>query len=692
MTLTEKEFENKIMMNLESKHFIELISNYEEMKLLAKAHLEESLISNIHGALDHLYVLNWSEGILLLDEMKIIKNQVKLIKGRGKSSFADIIFQLGKRGTFSIVELKRPISRKSSKKSTIRESISEILGYNNALCSLFPGLSDKNNLLIIISSDWPKIIVNAIQLLSSFHGLSIVPVSIEYEDGDNFNLKIIKPQTTWTIEESGISPKIFTSAKIHFSTDDIHPQLLIKIIKNKLNNYGLHGFLLITEDKNSDNITLSVFCMNPYLLMKEKFDTSNLDIIKPLLELPENANLDEIINKVEESARKWDNNISSVIEQTENFLQKFNINIEALIEHHDFDLFLKERRFNEISIWIEFFGFLSNFYHHWIMNKNNQILISQLGYKVDKGKDFALIYGHIGIRTLALADIIQISDFNSRLLNPFEVFLHGRSWGRITTLALMGTEEEYSSELPYFFISFAKSPFKIPIKMNKEDLGKNGDTYVELMSSNLSKNGSPILGYLFLLSYSIESLYVFNQLKKPKEHLISNLELFMKNFKEYLEKSECYKLYEKLQLFEEFVKNKNHSPELISKKIIDFQNFLKQSQELDFLTWDYHYNGIKWDSGLKHKIKVLMEEYKDVFQYPVVVILPNGDFGISDLDQTSNPSKLIDYWQNIDINTHFIAIDFGEDIGVTRLVPFNKGSDPGVIIHRKGSDQFVHEL
>ena len=119
MSIKEKDFEKWLLNQLESKQISELIDNLNEMKDLSNAYLNNQFISNVKGALYQLSVTNWAKGVQLIDQLEFIKNQINIIKGRGRSSQIDLLFHIKGKGTFSIIEIKRPLKQNNKNKSKI---------------------------------------------------------------------------------------------------------------------------------------------------------------------------------------------------------------------------------------------------------------------------------------------------------------------------------------------------------------------------------------------------------------------------------------------------------------------------------------------------------------------------------------------------------------------------------------------
>ena len=313
MAYNEKDFEDWLINHLNKKKLSEIISNFNEMKDLANYYINNPLISNLEGAIYQLSIQNWSKGILLLDQLEFVKNQVNIIKGKGKPSQIDILFRIKGKGSFSIVELKKPYPKKSGKKSTIREAISELMGYANGLCSVFPGLSSKSNLLIVMSSDWPKIISNGISFLSSFNGLSIIEIDVECDDSQNYILSINKPMDAWISQKEGIPPEVIDCWSIVFSEEIMNPHILIDIIMKEIQNSGSHGCLLLAKKINkNDEIILSLNTLNPFLLIKTILDRAEISIIETLLGLSPKSEISIINSELDEIALEWAENIRSI--------------------------------------------------------------------------------------------------------------------------------------------------------------------------------------------------------------------------------------------------------------------------------------------------------------------------------------------------------------------------------------------
>ena len=690
MTYNETDFENWLINQLNNNKLSEIISNFNEMKDLADYHINNPLISNLEGAIYQLSIQNWSKGVLLLDQLEFVKNQVNIIKGKGRPSQIDILFRIKGKGSFSIVELKKPYPKKSGKKSTIREAISELIGYTNGLCSVFPGLSSKSNLLIVISSDWPKIISNAISFLSSFNGLSIIEIEVECDVLQNYILSINKPTDAWISQKEGIPPDVIDCCSIIFSEDIMHPQLLIKIAMTQIQNSGLHGFLSLAKKINKDDESiLSLYTLNPFLFIKSVLDRADISIIETVLGLSPGSEITNINSELDEIALEWTENIRLIFFDSVKILKTFNIFLSMPFKDGNFGYYVKKGHFEKSTIWIEFFGFLSDYFIFWIQNEKNYKLITTLGFdKTGDWKHFALIYGLPIVKLLALSEIFQISEFRREILTGHDVFSHGRKWGRITNIAKVGSEDEYNAEIPFFCIGFARAPFKVPISINRKNIAESGESFVESLAEVLSTRGHPILGYILLLGYVSESSYYRPEsLKIKNTYVVSNIEYIGNKIIELCKDCKLDNLSDEVANLLENIEFRSTDlkrlPE-IEKYIQNFEDFLQNEKSLDIF-WVYRGGTLKWNSNMKKQVKYLIHS-KSNFSYPAILALPNCDLGIVDLKNNPEAKRSMKIWENMDKNKEFMAIDLGEDAGVIRVIPFADGESPGKIVDRHEFD------
>ncbi len=688
MAFNEKDFEEWLINQLNDKELSKIISNFNEMKDLANFHISNPFISNLEGAIYQLSTQNWAKGVLLLDQLDFVKNQVDIIKGKGKPSQIDLLFRIKGKGSFSIVELKRPYSKKSEKHSTIREAIAEIMGYANGLCSIFPGLSSRSSLLIVMSSEWPKIVSNAISFLASFNGFSIIEIDVECNDSQKYILTIKKPTDTWILQKEGISPEVINCCSIAFSEDIIDPQLLIEITKTQIQNSGLHGFLLLSKNIYSDNkeIILSMYTLNPFLLVKNMLDRVDVSIIEIILGLPPKSEIFTIKSELDEIALEWAENIKLIFLDSTKILNTFNVFLNKPFKDGNFGDYAKKGHAEMSTIWIEFFGFLSDYFMFWIQNENNYELVSTMGFDKTNGwEQFASIYCHPIIKFLALSDIFQISEFRREMVTTFDVFSHGRKWGRISIIAKVGTEDEYDAEFPFFFIGFVRAPFKVPIGKNKETIAESGESFVLNMTEVLSMRGHPILGYIFLLGYLAESIYYRpKNLKIKNTYTVTNIEDIGNKIIELCTDCGFNGLSDEvanlLKSIDSIGTDLTRLPE-IEKFVLNFENFLKNQNQLDNF-WFHRGGVLGWKSILKTKIKYTINS-QSKFSYPVIMALPNGDWGIVDLKNHPIKEDHIKIWEKMNKDEEFMVIDLGEDAGVVRVVPYGEGDSPGKIVDRR---------
>lgn len=688
MEFNEKDFEEWLINQLNDKELSEIISNFNEMKDLANYNISNPFISNLEGAIYQLSMQNWAKGVLLLDQLEFVKNQVDIIRGKSKPSQIDILFRIKGKGSFSIVELKRPYPKKSGKHSTIREAIAELMGYANGLCSIFPGLSSRSSLLIVISSEWPKIVSNAISFLASFNGFSIIEIDVECNDSQNYILSIKKPTDTWISQKEGIAPEVINCCSIAFSKDFIDPQLLIEITKAQIQNSGLHGFLLLSNDINTDNnkIILSMYSLNPFLLVKNMLDRVDIFIIETILGLPLKSEISAIHSELDKIALEWAENMKLIFLDSTKILNNFNVFLNKPFTDCNFGDYAEKGHAERSTIWIEFFGFLSDYFMFWIQNEKNYELVSSMGFDKTNGwEQFASIYCHPIIKFLALSDIFQISEFRREIVTAYDVFSHGRKWGRISIIAQLGTEDEYDAEFPFFFIGFVRAPFKVPIGRTKKTIAESAESFVLNMTEVLSTRGHPILGYIFLLGYLAESIYYRpKSLKIKNTYIVTNMEDVGNKIIELCTDCGFNGLSDEvanlLKNIDSISTDLRRLPE-IEKFVLNFEHFLKKENQLDNF-W-FHRGGIlSWKSVLKKKIKNMINS-QSKFSYPVIIALPNGDWGIVDLQNNPLKEDHIKIWEKMNKDEEFMVIDLGEDAGVVRVIPFGDGDSSGKIVDRR---------
>jgi len=563
------------------------------------------------------------------------------------------------------------------------------LGYTNALCTIFPGLPSKSNLLIIISSECPKIICNAITLLSSFQGFSIIEVNVDYNDQQNFILSVKPPLVGWISKVEGISPEVVDCYSIVFPKESIYPQLLMENIRAQVPESGLHGFLSLSEDfgENTSNCILSLYTINPFLLLKSIIDQVDVSVLTQILGLSEESEISDISHELDKIALEWSENVRLTFSDYINVLRTFNIKLDFPRKDNNLKHFIKLSHSNRVMIWIDFFGFLSNYFFSWIKNEKNRELLTSLGFDSNGWKNYSFIYGAPIIKILALSDLFQISEFRREIITAHDVFAHGRKWGKITNIALLGNENEYSAELPFFFIGFARAPFKVPIILNEKTMAKSGELFVEGLTKVLSDRGNPILGHLFLLGYVAESTYYRPKSAKDKDiYVPTNIKTIGNNLIDLTKQFEFTDLsYEVSNLVKNITERQvdlNRLPE-IEKFIEGFEQFLKYERDLNKIGWLYRTGPSKWHSNLKTMIKHLISDYKSKFKYPVIVVLPNGDYGVNDLNDINNSEPLIKMWEEMDKNEYFMVIDLGESAGVVRIIPFGNGDNFGKIVDKR---------
>jgi len=75
MSIREKEFETWLLEQFKTHKLSELISNFDEMKKLATAYINNPFISHLQGSLYQLSIQNWAKGILLLERLHLVNNR-----------------------------------------------------------------------------------------------------------------------------------------------------------------------------------------------------------------------------------------------------------------------------------------------------------------------------------------------------------------------------------------------------------------------------------------------------------------------------------------------------------------------------------------------------------------------------------------------------------------------------------------
>jgi hypothetical protein len=615
MDTREENFEKWLIEKLKTRNFHELIDNFAEIKTLAKIYEKDPFTSNFKGALNQLLVQNWAKGILSMEQMKLVDNQIEIIKKRGVSSKIDILFRIEGKGVFSIVELKRPLSHKSKKKSTVREAVSELLGYANGLCTTFPGLPSKSNLLIIVSSEWPQVISNAVSLLSSFYGFSIIEINAEYKGIDEIVLTIRKPVDLYLSKKEGIPASVISCFSLDFSEKNIPPHILVEFIKQQIQDSGLNGFLVLSKSLNSLNdsdLILYLYIINPYLVLCKTLDESDVSIIKQTLGLSIECDIDNVKLELNTIAAEWDLNIQSLISESFNLFKLFNIKIDYPSKSNSFEYFVNYGHSEEILIHIDFIGFLTTYYLFWLKNEKNRFLVKMFCSDSDGWEYYEQFQKNPLTKLLAISDLFQISEFRRETLTAYDVFLHGRRWGKIENIAKIGTYEEYIAELPFFFISFARSPFKIPISMEKKGLALNGQNFVTNMCEMLSERGNSIYRYLFLIGYLIESKYYIPQSSKSiNTFVVTNLEEHCNNFIRLAENSGYQNLSSEMSNLVNHLNFENPyigDLSVITNCIRNFECFLKEEHCIDSIGWRYCTGKTEWTPDLKAKIKCQIKE------------------------------------------------------------------------------------
>lgn len=367
----------------------------------------------------------------------------------------------------------------------------------------------------------------------------------------------------------------------------------------------------------------------------------------------------------------------------------FNVNLNEPFKDGNFRDYVNDSYSERSTIRIEFFGFLSDYFTFWIQNEKNYNLVSTLGFdETDDWGQLASIYHHPIIKILALSDIFQISEFRREFLTAHDVFSHGRKWGRIIIIAQMGSDDEYYAEFPFFFIGFARAPFKVPIGIKKKNMAKSGESFVENLTEVLSTRGHSILGYIFLLGYLSESIYYRPKSLKIKDTYVeSNIEYIGNEIIELCKDSGVDNLSEKASKLLENISSIGTDLTRLSEietYIQNFENFLKSETSLDGC-WFYRGVSLKWDYSLKNKMKHSLNSQSS-FSYPIILVLPNGDWGVVDLKDNPIKEDHIKIWKNMNRDDEFMAIDLGEDAGVLRIISFSEGDSPGKIIDRHEFD------
>ncbi|WP_342304015.1 hypothetical protein [Methanolobus sp. ZRKC5] len=603
--MKELEFETWLLNELKERRFHELIDNFDEIKNLAKAYEKDSFISNLHGSFNQLLVQNWSQGILLMEQLKLVDNQIDIIKGKGKPSQIDILFRIEEKGLFSIVELKRPLSQKSKNKSTIREAVSEILGYANGLSTVFPGLPSKSHLLIIVSSEWPQIISNAISLLSSFHGFSIIEVNAEYKSPDEIRLTIRNPTDLYLSKKGGISADIVECFSFEFSDENIKLQLLLDMIKQQLQGSDLNGFLILSQPlkkSNVDNFILSFCIINPYLLLHSTLDESAISLVKQSLGLPFECSIDDVKLELNNIAREWNSGIESTLLESFSLLKLFGIEITPSFKKSNLGYFVSYGHNEELIFHIDFIGFMTDYFVLWFKNEKNRTLIQKFCSNLEGWAYYEQIQRNPLTKLFAISELFQISEFRREIITAHDVFLHGRKWGRITNIALMGSSEEYDSEFPFFFIGFARSPFKIPITMGKKGIAENGEKFVESMCELLSDRGNPVYGYLLLIGYLLESKLYIPESLSINTFVLTNLEERITNLIRLVEESGYDDFSNELSNLIKHIDFSNYCIGLsddVKNSIATFETFLINDNSIDSIGWQYLAGPTVWTSDFK---------------------------------------------------------------------------------------------
>lgn len=344
--MNEKELQSQIVHKLQTKTFWNLIRNKEVIDDILSVHFSEETLPYL--SIDYLLKLNYYKGCkIVLDGLtdQESDNQLEILNGESIQNismkkeellYPDLLLYNRSNGKYIIGELKRS-------KSTERQAITELLGYELEIKNHLPLVSNADILLLLISFDYSALLQHSIETLILDHKsiMCLVPVikngqfecfDIFYPDcWTNTNCPILQDQAF-----QGLTYSISCKEHENLTEEDLLKLTLAsaEYIKGHVETYYHHGFSVIwvPNDPYLKKVFITVFLINPYYIF---YSSSNItgkgQLIKHINKSLDIYSLHEVNDKSVEfifsSARKYLENSAIVTAEYEVNLAAFRKDI-----------------------------------------------------------------------------------------------------------------------------------------------------------------------------------------------------------------------------------------------------------------------------------------------------------------------------------------------------------------------------
>lgn len=218
----------------------------------------------------------------LLDDVDLVIANKNISLEKSEGLYPDLLLFSPDTSTFFIVEIKRG-------DKTERETITELLAYEQELKNLFPYLSSFEVCFVIIASDYNTLLSHSIYSLAIWQNKNVLPIKIdgiESENYEDWNLSLHIPKA-WSLlsQESFNAENIFTvnlvledkdaynGKRVDVKNKDDNLEILYRgmelIVKDAERN-GVNGFVLLNRLTSSSlaNWCITIGVINPFEFYK----------------------------------------------------------------------------------------------------------------------------------------------------------------------------------------------------------------------------------------------------------------------------------------------------------------------------------------------------------------------------------------------------------------------------------------
>ncbi|MBY3027109.1 hypothetical protein [Rhizobium leguminosarum] len=199
----------------------------------------------------------------------VSKNSANLSRTKGESLFADLLYCRRETSHFVIMEIK-------NRKASARETITELLAYEQELLNHMPFSGSHDVLFVVVSRDFPTLLDHGLTSLTTWNRRKILCLKLD-DDGESPRLKIHIPNV-WAPVGQSVLPRMGISTaylRIYPATtmdsDQIYAvcKTAMDLLVREAERGGGSGFAMIASDHLYPKLSSSPYVIiagvvNPY--------------------------------------------------------------------------------------------------------------------------------------------------------------------------------------------------------------------------------------------------------------------------------------------------------------------------------------------------------------------------------------------------------------------------------------------